>query len=80
MPLLPSDASVAPLLVLAIATALVAIASWVYRDARAHVADGRPIVYSSGDLRISTPAGWFVACVLLFELFIPVYLDRRHPA
>jgi hypothetical protein len=59
---------------------VLAAAGWVYRDARAHHERGTPIVYSHGTLRIATPAGWFVACVLLCELFVPAYLDNRRPA
>jgi hypothetical protein len=55
-------------------------ASWVYRDARAHHDRGTPIVCSIGTLRIATPVAWFVACVLLCELFLPTYLDNRRPA
>lgn len=55
-------------------------AAWVYRDARAQSRAGNPVTYSMGDLHIKTPAGWFLACALVFELFIPVYLDNRRPA
>ncbi len=59
---------------------VLAVAGWVYRDARAHAARGNPVVYAAGGWQIRTPAGWFVACALLFELFIPAYLDNRRPA
>jgi hypothetical protein len=75
-----SDMSVALLLVLVVLACVVAVASWVYLDARAHVQNGTPIVFSQGNLHIGTPAGWFLACAVLFELFIPVYLDSRRPA
>jgi hypothetical protein len=58
---------------------VLAVASRVYRDARAHAASGSPIVYSAGSLQIRTPAAWFAACTLLFELFIPVYLEKPPP-
>jgi hypothetical protein len=71
------DSSVAQLMVLVVLTCVVAVAAWVYRDARAHAKSGTPIVYSTGNLRIKTPVAWFLACAVLFELFIPVYLDSR---
>jgi Flp pilus assembly protein protease CpaA len=74
------DTSVALLMVTFVVGCVLAVASWVYRDARAHAASGSPIVYSVGSLQIRTPAAWFVACTLLFELFIPVYLENRRPA
>jgi hypothetical protein len=67
-------------LAMVLVTAVLAAAGWVYQDARAHRRRGTPIVYSYGTLRIATPAGWFVACALLCELFIPTYLDNRSPA
>ena len=59
---------------------VLAVAAWVYQDARSHAATGTPIVYTAGDWKITTPAHWFVACVVLTELFIPAYLDNRRPA
>ena len=72
-----SDMTVALLMVLAVLAGIVAAAGWVYRDARAHQLKGTPIVHSTGNLHILTPAAWFVACVLLVELFVPTYLDSR---
>lgn len=61
-------------------TAVLSAALWVYRDARAHSARGNPVVYSWSSIQIRTPAGWFIACALVFEMFIPIYLDNRRPA
>jgi hypothetical protein len=80
MPVASSDMSVATPLVLLLLAGVLAIAFWVYRDARAHQRRGTPIVYSWGGFEIATPAGWFLACALLFEMFIPAYLDNRRPA
>jgi hypothetical protein len=73
-----SDMSVATLLMLLVFGAVVAAASWVYRDAREQAATGNPVVYSTGTLHITTPAAWFLACTLLFEFFLPTYLDSRR--
>jgi hypothetical protein len=65
-----------PLIVLA---ALFAVGIWVYRDASTHEAQGRPVVVTLGPLRIDRPAVWFVACLILSVLFIPIYLSVRTP-
>jgi hypothetical protein len=57
-----------------------AAAAWVYADAKTYVGRGNPIVFSSGAFHLSTPAAWFFACLLLGELFVPVYIDSRGPA
>jgi hypothetical protein len=75
-----SDMSVATPMVLLLMAGVLAVAYWVFRDASAHAASGTPVVFSAGELEIKTPAGWFLACALLFEFFIPVYLDNRRPA
>jgi hypothetical protein len=75
-----SDVTIGLMLTVLVMVGVIAAAGWVYRDARAHEKRGIPIVHSTGNLHIRTPAAWFVACVLLFELFIPTYLDSRHPA
>lgn len=59
---------------------VIAVAAWVYQDARSHVRRGNPIVFSVGTLRVCTPIGWFFACLLLAELFLPVYIDSRGTA
>ena len=57
-----------------------AAAAWVYADATTHARRGNSIVFSAGALHLRTPAGWFFACLLVSELFIPLYLDRRGMA
>lgn len=57
-----------------------AAAVWVYSDAKTYARRGNPIVFSWGALHLSTPAAWFLACLLLGELFIPVYVDNRSLA
>lgn len=50
---------------------------WVLRDARDRAAEGRPVVLELGTLRIDTPEAWFVACLLLWVVFMPLYLVIR---
>ena len=58
---------------------VLATAAWVYKDAKASAGRGRPIVSSVGSLQLSTPVAWFVACLLLWELCFPLYIDSRSP-
>jgi hypothetical protein len=79
--LLPTpDPAMVLFLTMVLVSGVLTAAGWVYRDARAHHQRGTPIACSFGTLRIATPAAWFVACVLLCELFLPAYLDNRRPA
>lgn len=57
-----------------------AMAVWVYLDARAHVGRGRPIVSSYGSVQLNTPVAWFLACLVMWEMFFPLYMDRRSLA
>ena len=57
-----------------------AVAAWVYLDAKERAQRGNPVVYSMDSFELSTPAGWFVCCLLLVELFFPLYLDSRSMA
>jgi hypothetical protein len=57
-----------------------AAAAWVHADASTHARRGNPIVGSAGAFHVRTPAGWFFACLLLAELFLPLYLDSREMA
>jgi heme/copper-type cytochrome/quinol oxidase subunit 2 len=75
-----ADLSLAAMLAVVVVFGVLATALWVYRDARAHAQRGTPFVYAWGAFEIATPAGWFLACALLFEMFIPAYLDNRRPA
>jgi hypothetical protein len=41
--------------------------------------DGTPPTARIGPLTLETPVAWFVACLLLWLLFFPMYLvARRH--
>jgi hypothetical protein len=70
-------ALMAVLLVLGI---VFATAVWVYTDAKTSAGRGRPIVGSVGSVQLSTPVAWFFACLLLWELFFPLYIDCRSLA
>ena len=57
-----------------------ATAVWVYTDAKASAGRGRPIVASVGSFQLGTPVAWLFACLLLWELFFPLYIDSRSLA
>lgn len=64
---------VVPILLLVIAST----GLWVYVDARAKSARGTPIVSSIANFTVDTPEAWFVGCVVLWILFLPLYLTER---
>ncbi len=70
-----SAGALAPLLVL-----LVVLASdaWVYVDATAQESRGTPIVFSSGPLILETPSAWFLASLVVWIVFFPLYLAGRR--
>jgi hypothetical protein len=70
-------------LALVLATVIVTVVStglWVYADAKVQAQERTPVLFSSGSFALTTPAQWFIACVLGWELFFPLYLDSRSPA
>jgi hypothetical protein len=73
----------APALLLSIAVLLVLVGSdiWVLTDARARVRRGDRVSVAVGNLRIETPEAWFLGCVLLWVIFMPLYLTAtgRNP-
>lgn len=56
---------------------VVATAVWVYADAKAFSGRGRPIVSSLGSVQLDTPMAWFLACLLMWEMVFPHYIDSR---
>ena len=64
-----------PLIVLA---GVLGIDLWVLSDATARADRGDPVVASIGSLTIDRPGTWFVACLLLAFLFIPLYVASRN--
>ena len=69
-----SLSALVPILVLLL---VVGIDLWVYADAIAHFQRGTPVVFSSEFLIVGTPAAWFLACLLLSIVFIPLYITIR---
>jgi hypothetical protein len=65
--------------ILLLVSIVLATAAWVYKDAKAFAVRGHPIVSSVGSLQLSTPMAWFIACVVLWELCFPLYIDSRSP-
>jgi len=65
---------------LPIAVLLVIIATdlWVYTDARTRSERGSPVTLSIGVLKLNTPTVWFVACLILWILFLPAYIVARN--
>jgi hypothetical protein len=69
--------SVIALLPILILLLLGAIDLWVYADANDHRKRGTPVVFSNGFLTVDTPAAWFIGCLLLSIVFIPLYITIR---
>jgi hypothetical protein len=67
--------SVVPVLVV---VALIALDLWIYADATAHSQRGTPVVVSVGSFTVGTPAAWFVVCLFLSILFVPLYFAYRN--
>jgi len=59
---------------------IIACGIWVYSDANERLARGIPVVVTIGPLQIDTPTTWFVACVVAWIAFFPVYLIARANA
>ena len=57
---------------------VVATSLWVYQDAKAFSERGTPIVLSTKSFSVGTPDTWFFACLLLWNLFFPLYLIGRN--
>jgi hypothetical protein len=54
---------------------------WVLSDARKRARLGAPVSVSIGNFEVSTPEGWFLGCVVLWVVFLPLYLTAtgRNP-
>jgi cytochrome c oxidase assembly factor CtaG len=59
---------------------LLGIDAWVYEDARARAESGAPVTFSAGGFFLETPLQWFIACLLVWIVFLPLYVVRRSPA
>ncbi|MDT5260468.1 MAG: hypothetical protein QOD10_5548 [Mycobacterium sp.] len=71
------DTTIAGPMVVFVLSVMFAAAVWVYTDAKTHAGQGSPIAVSIGSLRLHTPVAWFLACLILGELFIPIYVESR---
>ena len=80
MPILAGNPASAAEAVLFIFGIVVATALWVFADAKRHAKAGNAVVFSASSFELGTPASWFVACLLLWELFFPLYVKSRGAA
>jgi hypothetical protein len=75
--------ALSPALLVPIAFALVVLGSdaWVYSDARERLRRGDRVSVAIGTLRIETPEAWFLGCLVLYVIFMPLYLTTtgRNP-
>lgn len=79
--MIPGDTYNRPAVAVAVVLIVLMVgAGWVYRDAKEQAQRGNPVVVSVNSFQLSTPVGWFVCCLLLGELFFPLYLVSRGMA
>lgn len=55
---------------------------WVLGDARRRVRRGERVAVGVGGLRVESPEAWFLGCVVLWVVFMPLYLTasgRNNP-
>ncbi|HEY0534882.1 MAG TPA: hypothetical protein VGD29_25130 [Actinoplanes sp.] len=75
--------TLSPALLVSVAVLLVALGSdlWVLGDARERLRRGERVSVAIGNLRVETPEAWFLGCVVLWVVFLPLYLTatRRNP-
>lgn len=62
------------LLSIAVLLVILSVDVWVYTDARKRRRDGRPVSVSIGTFSVETPEAWFVGCLILWVVFVPLYL------
>lgn len=61
-----------------LAVLLVATDVWVFQDAKARSDEGNPVVFSTGNLTLESPAAWMLGCLLAWVIFVPLYLRARR--
>jgi hypothetical protein len=75
--------ALSPALLVPIAFGLVVLISdaWVYADARQRLSRGERVSVAIGTLRVETPETWFLGCLVLYVIFMPLYLTAtgRNP-
>ena len=56
---------------------ILAVDLWVYADAKRCADEGAPVALRVGAFAVDTPAAWFVACLVLWVIFFPLYVASR---
>jgi hypothetical protein len=76
-------ATLSPPALISIAILLAALATdtWVLHDARTRQRQGNRVTVRIGNLQVETPEAWFLACVALWPIALPLYLTAsgRNP-
>jgi len=76
----PGNAAGAAIVLAVIVVMVPATALWVYGDAKQQATHRNVAVFSIHTFDVDTPVKWFLACLLLWEFFFPLYLGSRSPA
>jgi hypothetical protein len=63
---------------LLVVVVVVAVDAWVLLDARAREAGGHAVAATVGPITLATPAQWFLGCLILWVLVVPLYLVARR--
>jgi hypothetical protein len=60
---------------------VLAVDGWVYADARERQKRGNRVTVALGSVRVETPEAWFLGCLILWVVFVPLYLTAtgRNP-
>lgn len=56
---------------------VIAIDGWVFFDAKMRADRGTPVIFRAGSFVVDTPGAWFLACLLLWVIFFPLYMINR---
>lgn len=57
---------------------LVGVAGWVFRDARSHEKEHRPVAATVLGLTVDSSAVWAALCLVIFAVAFPLYLLARR--
>ncbi|MFJ8581344.1 hypothetical protein [Micromonospora sp. NPDC093277] len=60
---------------------VLSVDAWVYADAKKRQRSGNAASVSLGTFRVESPEAWFLGCVILWVVFVPLYLTTtgRNP-
>lgn len=67
-------AGLAPIFVIAV---VLAVDLWVYVDAKRWADAGTPVTLRVGGIVVDKPVTWFLACLVLWIIFFPMYMVSR---